>query len=143
MESIEPLSKMESGRRRMDSLELNRLAAVLGTDPNKALDHPSGTDSKRSWDLKSLRRKGPEIKEICRKHGARNIRLFGSVARGEVEPESDVDFLVDIEPGRTLMDHAALVRDLQALLECEVDVANAKALRERVRSTALTEAIPL
>ena len=48
--------------------------------------------------------KKKEIREIAAKHGARNVRVFGSVARGDARPDSDVDFLVDMEPGRTLLD---------------------------------------
>ena len=55
--------------------------------------------------------KKKEIREIAAKHGARNVRVFGSVARGDARPDSDVDFLVDMEPGRTLLDLGRLLMD--------------------------------
>ena len=57
-----------------------------------------------------------EILAIARQHGASNVRVFGSVARGESGPDSDIDILVDLEPGRSLLDHAQLQIDLEALL---------------------------
>ncbi len=62
------------------------------------------------------------------KHGAHNLRVFGSVARGEARPESDLDILVEMEPGRSLMDHIALMQDLEDLLQRKVDVVSEKAL---------------
>jgi hypothetical protein len=73
--------------------------------------------------------------------GATNIRLFGSVARGDERPDSDIDFLVTLEPGRTLMDLLRLEARLEALLGRPVDVATERGLRESVRLTALREAI--
>jgi uncharacterized protein len=72
--------------------------------------------------------------------GARDVRVFGSVARGEERPDSDIDFLVTLEPGRTLMDLARLETRLEALLGRPVDVATVTGLREPVRSSALREA---
>ncbi|HYP19755.1 MAG TPA: nucleotidyltransferase domain-containing protein, partial [Chloroflexia bacterium] len=59
-----------------------------------------------------LEAKREEILEIAARHGAHNVRIFGSVARGEATPESDLDFLVELEPGRSLLDHVALLQDL-------------------------------
>jgi uncharacterized protein len=72
--------------------------------------------------------------------GAHDVRVFGSVARGEERPDSDIDFLVTLEPGRTLMDLARLETRLEALLGRPVDVATVTGLREPVRSSALREA---
>lgn len=83
------------------------------------------------------------ILEIAARHGATNVRLFGSVARGTSGPESDIDLLVELEPGRSLLDHAALVLDLQHLLGCRVDVATERGLRPRIREQVLREAISL
>jgi len=58
--------------------------------------------------LELLREKRSEILSICAKHGAKNVRVFGSVARGEADEQSDIDFLVDLESGRTLMDLGGL-----------------------------------
>ena len=84
-----------------------------------------------------------EIKRVASQHGAGNLRIFGSVARGEAGPDSDVDLLVDLEPGRSLFDHAALVVALEALLGRRVDVAVERGLRPRVRERVLREAVPL
>ncbi len=90
-----------------------------------------------------LREKRDDILRIAAQHGASNVRIFGSVARGEADAESDIDILVDMEPGRSLLDHAALMLDLQELLGYKVDVATARGLRERIRNRVLHEAIPL
>jgi uncharacterized protein len=77
------------------------------------------------------------------RHGARNVRVFGSVARGQSDDESDIDLLVDFEPGRSLMDQAALILELEAVLGRKVDVASARGLRARVRERVRREAAPL
>lgn len=90
-----------------------------------------------------LREKREEILLIAAQHGARNVRVFGSVARGEVGPESDLDLLVEMDPGRSLLDHVALVQDLSDLLGIEVDVVTERALHWHVRDGVLNEAVPL
>ena len=90
-----------------------------------------------------LSAKRPEILRAAKDHGAGNVRVFGSVARGDASADSDVDLLVDLEPGRSLLDHAALVLELEALLGRRVDVAVARGLRSRIRDRVLKEAIPL
>ena len=75
--------------------------------------------------------------------GARNVRVFGSMARGEADSQSDVDLLVDLEPGRSLLDLARLQRKLEELLTVKVDVVSARGLRDRVRETVLRDALPL
>ena len=92
---------------------------------------------------KILKEKREEILRIAAKHGARNVRVFGSVARGEADERSDIDFLVEFDPGRSLFDHAGLLVDLHELLGCEVDVVTQKGLRERIRARVLLEAVPL
>jgi predicted nucleotidyltransferase len=90
-----------------------------------------------------LKEKRGDILRIAAEHGAYNIRIFGSVARGEADSASDVDFLVDMEPGRSLLDLGGLLMDLQDLLGCPVDVVTEKGLRERIRDRALKEAVAL
>ncbi len=80
---------------------------------------------------------------LAKKHGAYNVRVFGSVARGEADSASDIDILVDLEPGRTLLDHAALSIALQQLLGVRVDVVTSRGLRGRIQDRVLREAVPL
>ena len=87
-----------------------------------------------------LNAKKGEILRISAKHGARNVRVFGSVARGEARPDSDVDFLVDMEPGRSLLDMGGLLMDLRDLLGLEVDVVTEHGLKARIRERVLKEA---
>ena len=93
--------------------------------------------------LPLLVEKREEILRIAAKNGARNVRLFGSVVRGEADDRSDVDFLVTLEPGTTLLDHAALIMELEELLGRKVDVASDRGLRPRVRERVLNEAVQL
>jgi predicted nucleotidyltransferase len=90
-----------------------------------------------------LESKREEILQIAARHGAHNVRVFGSVARGEAQPESDVDFLVELEPGRSLLDHVALLQDLEILLGRKVDLVEPQALHWYIRDRILQEAIPL
>jgi hypothetical protein len=90
-----------------------------------------------------LKEKREEILRIAAKHGARNIRIFGSVARGESDEKSDIDFLVDMEPGRSLLDLGGLLMDLQELLGCEVDVITENGLKKRIKERVLNEAVAL
>lgn len=87
--------------------------------------------------------KRDQILKIAAKRGAKRIRLFGSAAHGDSGPDSDVDFLVDFEPGRSLLDQGGLLMDLQELLGCKVDVVSERALRPRYRERVLREAVPL
>jgi predicted nucleotidyltransferase len=84
-----------------------------------------------------------EILSLAQKYGARNVRIFGSVARGDAREDSDIDVLVDLESGRSLLDLGGLLMDLQNLLGCRVDVVTTKGLRERIRSKVLKEAVSL
>jgi predicted nucleotidyltransferase len=90
-----------------------------------------------------LKEKRPDILRLAAQHGARNVRLFGSVARGEARPDSDIDVLVELEPGRSLLDLGGLLMDLQDLLGREVDVVSENGLRDRLRERVLKEAVPL
>ena len=90
-----------------------------------------------------LKDRREDILRIAAQHGAHNVRVFGSVARGEARPDSDVDLLVEMEPGRSLLDLGGLLMDLQALLGREVVVVTDKGLRDRIRTRVLQEAKPL
>ncbi len=93
--------------------------------------------------LDQIRKKRSRILAIAGRHGATNLRIFGSVARGETGPESDLDLLVELEPGRSLLDHIALIQDLEEDLDCRVDVVTETALKERYKKRILKEAVPL
>ena len=84
-----------------------------------------------------------EILMIATRHGARTVRVFGSVARGEETPASDLDLLVEFEPGRSLLDHIALAQDLEDLLGRKVDVVTEKGLHWYIRDGVCREAVPL
>ena len=90
-----------------------------------------------------LQEKREDILRIAAKRGAYNVRVFGSVARGEADSKSDIDILVDMEPGRNLFDLGGLLMDLQDLLGHDVDVVTERGLRERIRERVLKEAIAL
>ena len=90
-----------------------------------------------------LKEKREDILNLASKHGAYNVRIFGSVARGEDDENSDVDFLVEMESGRSLLDLGGLLTDLQELLEHEVDVVTEKGLRPRIRERVLREAVSI
>jgi predicted nucleotidyltransferase len=83
------------------------------------------------------------VLRIARSHGARSIRVFGSVARGEGGPDSDLDLLVGLEPGRGLLDLVAIKQDLEDELGCRVDVVTEAALSPYLRQQVLREAVPL
>ena len=84
-----------------------------------------------------------EILRLAERRGAHSVRVFGSVAQGEANEDSDLDLLVAWEPGRSLMDHAGLVQDLQELLGMKVHVGTEKSLHWYVRDRILREATPL
>jgi len=90
-----------------------------------------------------LQTKREDILRTANRHGAFNVRIFGSVARGEADSESDIDLLVDMEPGRSLFDLSGLLIDLEDMLGCHVDVVTERGLRDRIRERVLKEAVAL
>ena len=84
-----------------------------------------------------------EILKIAAKYGAYNVRVFGSVARGEATPDSDVDFLVELEPERTLLEQIALMQSLEELLGRKVDMTEPETLHECIKERVLKEAVML
>ena len=93
--------------------------------------------------LDELRRYRDQIQEIAQRSGARQIRVFGSIAHGTAIDTSDVDVLVEMEPGRSLIDLARIELDLEELLGCAVDVVTENGLRERIRDHVLQTAVAL
>lgn len=90
-----------------------------------------------------IRSKREEILRIAARYRARNVRLFSSAARGEAKPGSDIDILVEWEPGRSLLDHVALMQDLEDLLGTKVDAVTRDALHRYIRDEVLAGARPL
>jgi predicted nucleotidyltransferase len=84
-----------------------------------------------------------EIIRIAAAHGASNIRLFGSFARDESGPGSDIDLLVDMEPQRSLLDIIAIKHKIEDITNCKVDVVTAAALSPYIRDQVLHEAVAL
>jgi len=110
---------------------------------SKGLDSiPGGKKTARAFEG-LLEAKREDILRTAVKYGASNVRVFGSVARGEADAESDIDLLVDMEPGRTLYDLSELLMDLQDLLGRDVDIVTEKGLHDRIRERVLREAVPL
>ncbi|MEJ5311462.1 MAG: nucleotidyltransferase family protein [Anaerolineae bacterium] len=93
--------------------------------------------------IQQIRAKREDILQIAANHGAYDVRIFGSAVRGEADAQSDVDFLVNLESGRSLLDLGALLMDLQDLLNREVDVVTETGLRPRIRKRVLSEAVPI
>jgi hypothetical protein len=96
-----------------------------------------------SLGLDAVRQRRDEILSLAARHGAGNVRVFGSTARGTADRDSDVDFLVDLEPGRSLLDLGELLMDLLDLLGRPVDVVTERSLRPAMRDRALRDAVPL
>ena len=90
-----------------------------------------------------LQDKREAILSLAAQRGARNVRIFGSAARGDFGPDSDVDFLVDLEPSRSLLDLGGLLMDLRELLGRDVDVVTEPGLHWFIRDRILREAVPL
>ena len=94
--------------------------------------------------LDTLRRKKrAEILHRAEVHGCRNVRVFGSVATGENRPDSDVDFLVDLDQGRGLLDLGGLLSDLHDMLGVDVDLVESRSIHPYIRDRVLAEAVPL
>lgn len=93
--------------------------------------------------IEELRNQRDEILRLATVHGATNVRVFGSVARGDAGDESDIDFLVDLGRNRSLLDLGGLLEDLRELLCRPVDVVTERGLKTRIRSRVLGEAVLL
>jgi len=93
--------------------------------------------------LEDIRRRRQDILRIAARHGARNVRIFGSLTRGDAKAGSDVDILVKLDDRCSLIDHIALMRELEELLGCPVDVVSEDALDLVIRSRVLAEGVPL
>lgn len=121
----------------------NRTETATGIPVDRTWRRPLEDATGQPPRLEQLHSRKNEILKIASQHGASNIRIFGSVARGDAEPGSDIDLLVDLERQRTALDLSGLIIELQELLGRRVDVGEASALLEPMRSRVLQEAIPL
>lgn len=133
------ISNYESGRKVPSLKTLTRLARAAGGTLNVTF---SPGRAQQRVTLASLRKKRDVIEATCSRHGASNPRVFGSVAAGTALGDSDIDLLVDLEPGRNLFDVAALHDELVELLGHEVDVLTSGAVRGRLAHVA-EDAVPL
>lgn len=139
------ISAYESGRREPGLRTLARLVQATGHEleldlvpgPRRQLGLPDTALGRR------LRRRRKAIIDTAARRGAHNVRVFGSVARGEDTADSDIDLLVDLDNGVGIVDLAGLKRELTDLLGADVDVVPADTLKPRVRAEVLAEAIPL
>jgi len=107
-------------------------------------DEPTRTREEKALSLEDLlRQKREQVLEIATRHGATNVRVFGSAAKGTAGRESDLDLLVDVLPEHSAWFPAGLILDLEELLEREVDVVTEEALHWYIRDQVLAEAVPL
>lgn len=130
---LDPSAGHRNGKR------ISRWRLILNIPPDEIL-------SWREYPMeisKLIRTRREEILQLCVKRGARNIRIFGSAVRGESGPGSDIDFLVDLEEGRSLFDLGGLLMELQDLLGRKVDLVTEAGLHWYIRDRILQEAIPL
>lgn len=143
------LARYETGASLPTLPTLERLLAACGrrleiqTPPAKRPTTPSSMRSQLGPQADKLRRQRRRLLDAADRHGIRHLRAFGSLARGEARTDSDVDLLVDLKPGHTLLDLAAFRRDAAEILDLSVDVATADMLKERIRDQVLSEALPL
>ena len=93
--------------------------------------------------LATAARSTTEIRRLARLHGVRRVRVFGSQGRGEAGPASDLDLLVELRPGRDLLDLAGFKLDLEEVLGCKVDVVTERSLSPYLRDRIVAEARPL
>lgn len=133
---LEAFRSSQSGRPSLTSLAemaLRRFLADPSADPTR-FTRPL---------IERVLARRTDIKEIGARHGASNVRLFGSVARGEAGVQSDIDFLVTFEAGRTLFDLASLRAELEDLLDATVDVVTDSGLQGEARDEILRESLSL
>lgn len=143
------LARYETGAALPTLPTLERLLAACGRrlEIKTPPAHPSTRVSSMRGQLgpqaNKLRRQRRRLLDTAERHGIAHLRAFGSLARGEATVTSDVDLLVDLKPGRTLLDLAAFRREASEILDLPVDVATPDMLKDRIRNEVLNEALPL
>jgi len=93
--------------------------------------------------MNDIKARREEILRICESHGGHNVRVFGSVARGEETTQSDIDILLEFEKGRSLFDQIGLIDDLTEFFHQKVDVVSEPALNRHIREQVLKEAVAI
>jgi hypothetical protein len=143
------LARYETGATLPTLPTLERLLSACGrrleiqTPPAAKRSVPTSIRGQLGPQAEELRRRRRRLLDAGEKHGVDRLRVFGSLARGEAEATSDVDLLVDLKPGHTLIDLAAFRREAAEILDLPVDVATVDMLKERIRDEVLAEALPL
>lgn len=143
------LARYETGAALPTLPTLERLLAACGrrleiqTPPAQPSASVTSMRSQLGPQASKLRHQRHRLLDAAEKHGVSHLRVFGSLARGETNATSDIDLLVNLKPGRTLLNLAAFRREAAEILDLPVDVATADMLKERIRSEALSEALPL
>lgn len=144
------LARYETGVALPTLPTLERLLSACGRqlqiDAPPLAEQPARASSMRGQlgpHAQKLRRQRRTLLDAAERHGVAKVRVFGSLARGEAGPESDIDLLVDLKPGRTLLDLAGFRREAAEILDIPVDVATTDMLKERIRDEVLIEALPL
>ncbi|MHB1539024.1 MAG: nucleotidyltransferase domain-containing protein [Solirubrobacteraceae bacterium] len=135
------IARYESGAVTPSFATLTRLLSACGRllDISAVATGRAGEDV-GGPDLKLLRDHRQELLALAARHGARNLRLFGSLSRGEQRPDSDVDLLVDLDEGRTLLDLVAFRRSANEVLGVPVDAATPDMLKDAIREDVLSQA---
>lgn len=134
------IAAYESGAKIPTVATLERLLRAAGAELTTS---PARGGQRTTRLSRLLHERRQEILEVAADHHASNVRVFGSIARGEETDRSDVDLLVDMEPGRSLLDQVRLRRALSQLLGVEIDVVTSGGLRERDGNTIVKEAVPI
>lgn len=143
------LARYETGAALPTLPTLERILAACGrrleiqTPPAQPSAPLTSVRSQLGPQAGNLRRRRRRLLDAAERHGVGRLRVFGSLARGEANAASDIDLLVDLKPGRTLLDLAAFRREATKILDLPVDVATVDMLKERVRVEVLSEALPL
>lgn len=143
------LARYETGAALPTLPTLERILAACGrrleiqTLPARPFTPASSVRSQLGPQADRLRRQRRRLLDAAARHGVSHLRAFGSLARGEARAGSDVDLLVDLRAGRTLLDLAAFRREAAEILDLPVDVATADMLKDRIRYEVLSEALPL
>jgi uncharacterized protein len=143
------LARYETGAALPTLPTLERLLGACGrrleiqTPPAQPSASITSIRSQLGPQANKLRRQRRRLLDAAEKHGVGRLRVFGSLARSEAKTSSDVDLLVDLKPGRTLLNLAAFRREAAEILELPVDVATTDMLKERIRDEVLSEALPL